>query len=167
MANAFNQCHFVGKIPVSDKIRYEFHEATNDKGTNARMNGCISVQRDRKPEGEQYYPEDLIPFVAWGKSAEFMEKYVKRGSVIALSGSLEVSTTEDDEGNRRTYYSVIADNVRFVPRGLDVESSDDEEDEDEEEEKPKKKDKGNPFQGKKTSSSSSSSKKANPFSKKK
>ena len=92
---------------------------------------------------------------------------MKRGSVIALSGSLEVNTTEDDEGNRRTYYSVIADNVRSVPRGLNVESSDDEEDEDEEEEKPKKKDKGNPFQGKKTSSSSSSSKKANPFSKKK
>lgn len=165
MANPFNQIHLVGKIPNTDKIRYEFHEATNDSGSNARMNGCISVQRDRKPEGEQYYPEDLIPFVAWGKTAEFMDKYVKRGSAIAISGPLEVSSTEDDEGNRRTYYSVRADNVRFVPRG--VEEADNDDDEDEEEEKPvKKKEKTNPFQGKKTSTASST-KKANPFAKKK
>lgn len=167
MANPFNQIHLIGKIPDTDKIRYEFHEATNENGTNARMNGCISVQRDRKPDGEQYYPSDLIPFVAWGKTAEFMEKYVKRGSAIAISGPLEVSSTEDDEGNRRTYYSVRADDVRFLPRGVDSNNDDDDEDEEgEEDEKPmKKKEKVNPFQGKK--SSTPSSKKANPFSKKK
>ena len=58
MANAFNQITLVGRIPNTDKIRYEFHPATNESGSNARMNGSISVARNRKPEGEKYYPED-------------------------------------------------------------------------------------------------------------
>jgi single-strand DNA-binding protein len=168
--NAFNCVHLVGRIPKTDKIKYDFHEATNDNGTNARMNGSLSVQRSRKPEGEQYYPEDLIPFVAFGKTAEFMNNYVHLGDVIAIEGELEANTVENDEGERRTFYSVRIDSVRKLPRSTADETDDsDDDDDDEEEEKPKKtvkKSNGNPFSGKKKADGAASAKKKSPFSKK-
>ena len=87
------------------------------------MNGSISVQRNRKPEGERYYPEDLIPFVAFGAQARFMNDYVKRGDAVVVQGSLEVNMSEDQNGQRRTYYSVVVDSVRGVPRSANDSSA--------------------------------------------
>jgi len=161
--NAFNCVNLTGRIPKTDKIKYEFHEATNDAGTNARMNGYLSVQRSRKPEGEQYYPEDLIPIVAFGKTAEYMNNYVHLGDVISIVGELEANTVENDEGERRTFYSVRIDSIRKPPRSTADETDDSD---DEEEEKPKKapaKKSSNPFSKK---SSGDAPKKKSPFSKK-
>jgi len=168
--NSFNCVNLVGRIPKTDKIRYEFHEATNEKGTNARMNASLSVQRSRKPEGEQYYPEDLIPIVAFGFTAEYMNSYVHLGDVIAVQGELEANTIENDEGERRTFYSVRVESVRKLPRSIADETEDESEDEEEvEEKKPVKKPMGNPFAAKKKAAAAAAGeapKKKSPFAKK-
>lgn len=161
--NSFNCVTLIGRIPKTDKIRYEFHEATNDDGTNARMNGCISVQRSRKQnKDDQYYPEDLIPFVTFGRTAEYMNNYVHLGDAIAMQGELEVNTVEGEDGGRRTYYSVRVDTVKKLPHSLADESGSEEE-----EKKPVKKPIGNPFAAKKSAAAGGDApKKKSPFAKK-
>lgn len=114
MVNAYNNCNFVGRIPTSEKIRYEYTEATNEKGTNSRMSGYLSVKASTKKKDEDFYPEYLIPFVAFGNEADFMNNYIQRGTTVALNGELQVNRREDEDGNAKIYYSIYVNNVRTI-----------------------------------------------------
>lgn len=56
---------------------------------------------------------DFIPCVAWRNTAEFISKYFKKGNRIALTGVLTARKWQDNNGNNRVSYEVVADNVEF------------------------------------------------------
>ena len=70
----------------------------------------FTVAVDRRFQREQ---TDFINIVAWKQTAEFVEKYFKKGSLIALRGSIQQRNYEDKNGNKRTAFEVIADEVSF------------------------------------------------------
>ena len=99
MANPANVCLFTGRIPTTDKLKYEFHDGGAESRLH-RMAGCISVRRNFKKKDEQYYPEDLIFFTAFGTTAKYLNDYVKRGDTVQMVGSLEKSDDwVDKDGN--------------------------------------------------------------------
>ena len=57
---------------------------------------------------------DFIDVVAWKGTAEFICKYFHKGSMIALAGSLQTRNYEDKNGNKRTAYEVVANEVHFA-----------------------------------------------------
>ena len=57
---------------------------------------------------------DFITVVAWRQTAEFVCKYFRKGSMIAIEGSLQTRSYEDKDGNKRTAYDVVANNVSFT-----------------------------------------------------
>lgn len=56
---------------------------------------------------------DFINCVAWEKTAQFLEKYFHKGDMILLVGRLTQRNYEDKNGNKRTAYEVIVNNVNF------------------------------------------------------
>lgn len=72
----------------------------------------IAVDRGYARNGEERQT-DFINIVAWRQTAEFICRYFKKGSMIALTGSLQTRSYEDRNGNRRTAYEVVVDNVSF------------------------------------------------------
>ena len=72
----------------------------------------IAVDRGYARNGEEKQT-DFINIVAWRQTAEFICRYFKKGSMIALTGSLQSRSYEDRNGNRRTVYEVVVDNVSF------------------------------------------------------
>src|SRR5260370_41895813 len=52
--------------------------------------------------------------VAWGKKAEFVQQYLKKGSLIYVEGSLRSSEWQDKEGRKRTKVEIIASEFRFI-----------------------------------------------------
>lgn len=70
-------------------------------------NFTIAVDRDRQDE------TDFIDCVAWNGTAEFIEKYFRKGSMMIASGRLQMRKWEDKDGNKRTSYEVLADSVYF------------------------------------------------------
>ena len=56
---------------------------------------------------------DFINCVAWRATADFVTRYFRKGQMIAVQGSLQVRNYEDKNGNKRTAYDVVADNVSF------------------------------------------------------
>lgn len=56
----------------------------------------------------------FINIVAWRQTAEFVSKYFKKGSMIGLEGSIQTRKYQDQNGNTRTVFEVIADNVQFM-----------------------------------------------------
>lgn len=57
---------------------------------------------------------DFINIVAWKNTAEFICKYFRKGQLIALQGSIQTRSYTDKNGNKRTAFEVIADNVHFA-----------------------------------------------------
>ncbi len=72
----------------------------------------IAVDRAYQKQGEERQA-DFIDIVAWRQTAEFVCRYFKKGSMIALQGSIQTRNYEDKQGNKRTAVEVVADNVSF------------------------------------------------------
>jgi single-strand DNA-binding protein len=82
------------------------------------MGFSISVQRDYKPEGDQYYPEDLIYCKAFSAKAKFISQYFEKGSGITLVG--EVRRDDDYEKDGQTIKGqiyILVNNVYFPAGG--------------------------------------------------
>ena len=65
---------------------------------------------------DRNYGEDETDFfncVSFGKQAEFVEKYLKKGIKILLSGRLQNNSYEDKQGNKVTSTQIITEEVEF------------------------------------------------------
>ena len=71
----------------------------------------VAVDRQYKSDNERQ--TDFISVVAWRGTADFVTRFFKKGQMIAVQGSLQVRNYEDKDGNKRTAYDVVADNVSF------------------------------------------------------
>ena len=56
---------------------------------------------------------DFIDVVVWEKRAEFVCKFFQKGSMAIATGRLQMRKYEDKDGNARTAYEILADNVYF------------------------------------------------------
>jgi single-strand DNA-binding protein len=57
---------------------------------------------------------DFINCVAWRSTAEFVSKYFSKGSMIGIEGSIQTRKYQDKNGNTRTAFEVVANNVQFM-----------------------------------------------------
>ncbi|MBQ3603017.1 MAG: single-stranded DNA-binding protein [Clostridia bacterium] len=72
----------------------------------------IAVDRSYVRQGEERQA-DFIDIVAWRQTADFVTRYFRKGSMIAVQGSIQTRSYEDKMGNKRTAVEVVADNVSF------------------------------------------------------
>lgn len=56
---------------------------------------------------------DFIPIVAWDKNATFISRYFRKGSQIALEGTITSRTYEDKNGKKQTRIEVVASHASF------------------------------------------------------
>lgn len=66
---------------------------------------------------------DFIPLIVWNQSAEYLCRYAKKGSKIAVSGKLTTRKYQDKDGNNRTAFEVVADAVEILHSGTSNEQS--------------------------------------------
>lgn len=72
----------------------------------------VAVDRRFQRQGEEKQT-DFINVVAWRQTADFVSRYFRKGSMIAVQGSIQTRNYEDKNGNRRTAVEIVADNVSF------------------------------------------------------
>ena len=75
----------------------------------------FSIAVDRNFNGKDGNRQtDFINIVAWRQTADFICRYFTKGRMIALEGSLQTRNYEDRNGNKRTAYEVLAEQVYFA-----------------------------------------------------
>ncbi len=57
---------------------------------------------------------DFINIVAWRAQAEFVSKYFSKGNQIGIDGSIQTRNYTDKDGNKRTAFEVVAENISFI-----------------------------------------------------
>lgn len=105
----------IGRLTDNPELRH-----TNSNVAVARFS--IAVDRRYVKSGEERQT-DFINIVAWRQQAEFICNYFKKGQLIAIEGSIQTRRYQDKDGNNRTAFEVIANNVSFVGPKRDNEGS--------------------------------------------
>lgn len=101
----FNLVVLTGRITADPELK------TTQSGVSV-VSFSVAVQR-RYKSGEEPIT-DFINVVAWRSSAEFVSKYFKKGSMIGIEGAIQTRKYQDKDGNNRTAFEVVANNVQFV-----------------------------------------------------
>lgn len=74
----------------------------------------FSIAVERRYRSGEERQSDFINIVTWRSSAEFVSKYFKKGQMIAIRGSIQTRKYQDRDGNNRTAFEVVADDVQFA-----------------------------------------------------
>ncbi|MDR3593321.1 single-stranded DNA-binding protein [Clostridium sp.] len=102
-----NKIILVGRLVKDPELRH------TENGDKIYTKFTIAVQRNfRLPDGMR--EADFIPIKVWGKKAEVIVKYMKKGSLITLSGRLKTGSYEDKDGNRKYTVEVVAEDFKFL-----------------------------------------------------
>lgn len=76
-------------------------------------NFTVAVDRRFKDaNGERQ--ADFINCVAWRQTAEFVQKYFKKGNRIGLCGSIQTRSYQDNDGTKHFITEVLVDEAEFV-----------------------------------------------------
>ncbi|MBE7032926.1 MAG: single-stranded DNA-binding protein [Ruminococcaceae bacterium] len=73
----------------------------------------LAVDRSFVREGEER-KADFINCVAWRQTAEFISKYFKKGNMVALEGSIQTRSWDDQDGKKHYVTEVIVSQVYFA-----------------------------------------------------
>ena len=73
----------------------------------------LAVQR-RYSSNEGEREADFFNCVAWRTTADFVNKYFKKGSRIGIVGSLQSRNYEAQDGSKRYVTEIVAEEVEFV-----------------------------------------------------
>jgi single-strand DNA-binding protein len=67
-----------------------------------------------KDNGDKVEQTEWHRVTAWGKVAEIIEKYVKKGKEIAIDGKLTHRSYDDKDGNKRYITEVVANDILLL-----------------------------------------------------
>lgn len=72
----------------------------------------LAVERDFK-DGSGNKITDFLEVVAWRQTAEFVCKYFAKGQMAIVEGSLQTRDWQDNNGNKRRAFEILANTVYF------------------------------------------------------
>lgn len=108
-----NSVSLMGRLTRDPEVRY----TANTQMANARfvvaVNRKLSKEKRQEAENNGYPTADFISCMAWGKTAENIGNYFKKGQRIAVSGHIQTGSYEKD-GQRVYTTDVIVDSFDFV-----------------------------------------------------
>ena len=102
-----NKVNLLGRLTKDPEVRY-----TNATEPVAIANYTLAVNKRFKRDGEP--DADFINCVAFGKTAEFAEKYFSKGQQVAIVGRLQVRSWDDQEGNKKWSTEVVVEEQFFA-----------------------------------------------------
>lgn len=97
-----NSCTIQGRLAADPQLR----QTTSGKNVASFRVACARNYG-------QDTATDWLDCVAWGKTAEFVNKYFRKGEQILLLGSIQTREYQDKNGNNRKAVEINAERVFF------------------------------------------------------
>ena len=102
-----NKVILMGRLTRDPEVRY----TQGDKPT-AVARYTLAVNRTYKRQGEP--DADFINCVAFGRSAEFAEKYLRQGLRIIISGRIQTGSYTNRDGEKAYFTNIIVESQEFA-----------------------------------------------------
>jgi len=101
-----NKVIIMGRLARDPEVHY-----TQGENPTAIARYTLAVDRRVKKEGEQ--SADFIGVVAFGRAAEFIEKYCHKGMKLLVTGRIQTGSYTNRDGNKVYTTDVIAEEQEF------------------------------------------------------
>ena len=102
-----NKVCLIGRLTKDPEVRYTQTNNTLVASFN------LAVNRRFVRQGEERQA-DFINIVAYGKLADFAEKYLRQGIQICVCGRIQTRVYEDNNGQKHYITEVIAEEIYFA-----------------------------------------------------
>lgn len=102
-----NKVILLGRLTKDPEVRY-----TQSENMLAIARYTLAVDRRFKKEGQP--SADFINCVAFGKSAEFAEKYMTKGRLFGVIGKIQTRNYENDKKEKVYVTEVVVDEQYFA-----------------------------------------------------
>ena len=104
-----NKVILMGRLTRDPEVRYS--QSNTGDGQMAIARYTLAVDRRFNRNGDQ--SADFIGCVAFGRSAEFAEKYLKQGTKIAITGRIQTGSYTNKDGNKVYTTDVVVEEQEF------------------------------------------------------
>jgi len=105
---SYNRCVFIGNLTRDPELSYLPNQ------TAVCELGLAVNDRWKNRDGEAQERVCFIDCRAFGKRAETLARYVKKGQPILLEGKLQFDQWEDREGQKRSKHRLMIDGFQFL-----------------------------------------------------
>jgi len=105
-----NKGILMGRLTRDPDVRYS-------QGENSSSVARYTLAVDRRVSrngGDDQQTADFIGCVAFGRNAEFAEKYLKKGTKIAVEGRIQTGSYTNKDGQRVYTTDIVVENHEFV-----------------------------------------------------
>jgi len=106
-----NKVILIGRLTRDPEVRYA---AGNSSMAIANYTLAVDRRRSRQNAGPDEQTADFIRCVAFGYSAEFAEKYLKKGTKILVQGRIQTGSYTNKDGQTVYTTDVIVEDHEFV-----------------------------------------------------
>ena len=96
-----NRVYITGNLTRDNELK--------QAGQTQILKNTLAVKRELKKD-----ETDFINIVAFSKTAELIAKYTQKGSKLMVEGSIQVSSYDDKDGNKRYSTDIIVRNIEFI-----------------------------------------------------
>ena len=104
-----NTVILLGRLTRDPEVR---QTTGNEPMTIARYTLAVDRRKARNADG--HTEADFISCVAFGKNAEFAEKYLKQGTKIALNGRIQTGSYTNRDGKKVHTTDVVVESQEFA-----------------------------------------------------
>ena len=105
-----NQVHIIGNITRDVELKYA------QSGTAIANIGVAVNKKVKNAQGGYDDKPVFIDVTAFGKTAETLNQYFRKGSKIGIDGELNFEQWQDQQGQKRSKLSVIMNRLHFIDK---------------------------------------------------
>ncbi len=104
-----NKVILMGRLTRDPDIRY-----SQSENSMAIARFTLAVDRRFKRDGSNDQTADFISCVAFGKTAEFFERYTHQGTKVVVEGRIQTGSYTNKDGNKVYTTDVVVENTEFA-----------------------------------------------------
>ena len=108
MSTLKNKVQLIGHVGQDPEIK------TFDGGKKLAKISIATNESYKNDKGEKVEETQWHNLIAWGKTAETIEKYVVKGKEIAIEGKLTHRSYDDKNGEKRYVTEVVIDELLML-----------------------------------------------------
>ncbi|HEX5413384.1 MAG TPA: single-stranded DNA-binding protein [Terriglobia bacterium] len=115
MAGTVNKVILIGRVGQDPEVRY------TSSGAPVANFSLATDESFKSRNGEQQQHTEWHRIVAWNKLAEICGEYLTKGKLVYIEGSIRSRQWEDQSGNKRTSYEILARSMQMLGSRADGE----------------------------------------------
>ena len=110
MNNLRNRVQLIGNLGTDPEIKIF------DSGKKKVKLSLATSESYKNAEGEKVEQTQWHTIIGWGRTADVAEKYLKKGSEVAIDGKIQYRNYQDNNGEKKYFTEIMVNELLMLGR---------------------------------------------------